>query len=288
MQAALAIRVMLEADLQAAIRDSQFVLHYQPQVDSKGRSTGAEALVRWQHPERGLVFPDRFISLSEQTGLILPLGSWVLETACRQLVAWAARRETSHLTLAVNVSAYQFRQADFVDQVVATLDRTGADPRKLKLELTESMLLDDIDVTIDKMTKLRASGLTFSLDDFGTGYSSLAYLKSLPLSQLKIDRSFVSDVQTNPNAAAIVRTIVFLAQSLNLMVIAEGVETEGQRDFLDRSGCRDFQGYLFSRPLPLAEFEVFLARRARGSIADSAEHPLVPFIAEMPRRAGNG
>lgn len=185
----------------------------------------------------------------------MPLGSWVLETACEQLSTWAKRPETAHLTMAVNVSARQFRQRDFVGQVLAALDRNAADPMKLKLELTESLLLDDVEDIITKMTALKASGVCFSLDDFGTGYSSLAYLKRLPLDQLKIDQSFVRDVLVDQNDAAIARTVVALAHSLGMGVIAEGVETEDQFLFLASHGCHAYQGYLFSRPLPPEEFE---------------------------------
>ncbi len=258
LQAAVKARASLEADLRNALRDGQFILYYQPQMDGPLGLTGAEALVRWQHPERGLVSPAEFIGLAEETGLILPLGHWVLETACAQMVAWSGRPETAHLTMAVNVSARQFRQDDFVDQVTAVLNHSGADPRKLKLELTESMLLDNVEDIIAKMTLLKASGISFSLDDFGTGYSSLSYLKRLPLSQLKIDQSFVRDVEINPNDAAIARTIVTLAKSLGLSVIAEGVETEEQRAFLSGQGCNACQGYLFGRPVPLSEFESLL------------------------------
>ncbi|MDE2259700.1 MAG: EAL domain-containing protein [Betaproteobacteria bacterium] len=260
MQAAVTLRANLEIDLREAIRKKQFILHFQAQVDSTGRLTGAEALVRWQHPRRGTVFPNEFIPLAEETGLILPLGHWVLETACAQLVAWAARTETAGLTLAVNVSARQFRHPDFVEQVQGLLGRLDANPLKLKLELTESLLLDNVDDTITKMTTLKAMGIGFSLDDFGTGYSSLSYLKRLPLDQLKIDQSFVRDVLTDPNDAAIARTIVALGQSLGLAVIAEGVETEDQRSFLAQLGCNAYQGYLFSKPLRLEEFEQFLNR----------------------------
>lgn len=259
MQSAISERASLESDLRKAVRDNQLLLHYQPQVDTDGRLTGAEALLRWHHPTRGMVFPDIFIPVAEATGMIVALGRWVLKTACEQLATWAERPETSHLSLAVNVSAGEFRQADFVQRALETVRGSGADPAKLKLELTESMLLDDIDDAIVKMQTMRQHGLSFSLDDFGTGYSSLAYLKSLPLSQLKIDRSFVTDVHTDPNAAAIAKTIVFLARSLGLTVIAEGVETEVQRHFLAENGCGDYQGYLFSRPLPLDEFERFAA-----------------------------
>lgn len=205
-----------------------------------------------------MVFPNDFIGLAEETGLILPLGHWVLETACVQMAAWADRPETAHLTLAVNVSAQQLHQADFIEQVQSILERTGADPRKLKLELTESMLLTEAEETIAKMTALKAKGIGFALDDFGTGYSSLSYLKRLPLEKLKIDRSFVRDVLTDPNDAAIAKTIVALAKSLGLAVIAEGVETEAQREFLAQHGCPAYQGYLYSRPLPLREFEAFV------------------------------
>jgi diguanylate cyclase (GGDEF)-like protein/PAS domain S-box-containing protein len=258
MQATVTAHARLEKDLRSALRDSQFVLHYQPQVYGENRLTGAEALVRWQHPERGIVFPDDFIPLAEQSGLIVPLGQAVLEMACAQLARWAKQPETKHLTLAVNVSGQQLRQPDFVAQVLGFLDRSGADPRQLKLELTESQLLTEVEDTIATMTALKDRGVRFALDDFGTGYSSLSYLKRLPLEKLKIDRTFVQDVLTDPNDAAIASTIVALAQSLSLAVIAEGVETEAQRDFLARTGCHWYQGYLFSRPLPLAAFEEYV------------------------------
>ncbi|MHB9118018.1 MAG: EAL domain-containing protein [Burkholderiales bacterium] len=260
MQAELEIRAALEADLRQGLRQNEFRLYYQPQVDSAGHLTGAEALVRWQHSERGLVSPMEFIPLAEETGLILPLGHWVLETACAQLAAWADQTETAYLTLAVNVSARQFRYPDFVEQVLAVLDNTGANPQKLKLELTESLLVDDVEDTIAKMTALKASGVGFSLDDFGTGYSSLSYLKRLPLDQLKIDQSFVRNISTDPNDAAIARTIVALAQYLDLSVIAEGVETEEQRDFLARHGCPAYQGYLFGKPVPIEAFQNLVSR----------------------------
>jgi EAL domain-containing protein (putative c-di-GMP-specific phosphodiesterase class I) len=213
--------------------------------------------VRWLHPQRGMVSPADFIPLAEDTGLILPLGHWVLETACRQLALWATQPLMQHLTVAVNVSAHQFRQSNFVEQVLALLAHTGANPHRLKLELTESMLVANVEEIIAKMLALKARGIGFSLDDFGTGYSSLSYLKRLPLDQLKIDQSFVRDVLVDPNDAAIARTIVALAQSLGLGVIAEGVETEVQRDFLATSGCHAYQGYFFSRPLPIERFEAF-------------------------------
>jgi diguanylate cyclase (GGDEF)-like protein/PAS domain S-box-containing protein len=249
MQAAVMARAALEVDLRLGLQEKQFVVHYQAQVDGSACLTGAEALVRWQHPQRGLIAPLDFIPLAESTGLILPLGRWVLETACAQLVAWASNPATAQLTLAVNVSARQFHHPDFVEQVLAILAGSSANPQKLKLELTETLLLDDLDDTIGKMHVLKEQGVGFALDDFGTGYSSMAYLKRLPLDQLKIDRSFVRDVLTDPSDAAIARTIVALGQSLGLMVIAEGVESEEQRDFLASIGCYAYQGYLFGRPV---------------------------------------
>ena len=260
MQTVVMERVALEADLREAVQKRQFVLHYQAQVVGAGHVTGAEALVRWQHPGRGMVPPAEFIPLAEETGLILPLGGWVLEAACSQLALWASRSEMAHLTVAVNVSAQQFREADFVDSVLAVLRQTGANPRRLKLELTESLLVSNVQDIIEKMHALKAKGVGFSLDDFGTGYSSLSYLRRLPLDQLKIDKSFVRDVLSDPNNAAIAKTIVALAQSLGLGVIAEGVETATQRDFLANSGCNAYQGYFFSRPLPIAGFELFVQR----------------------------
>jgi diguanylate cyclase (GGDEF)-like protein/PAS domain S-box-containing protein len=258
MQAVVTARAELETDMRRALQQQEFLLHYQPQVDNNGLATGAEVLVRWQHPRRGMVPPGDFIHLAEESGLILPLGQWVMQTACAQLVDWAARPDMAHLTLAVNVSAHQFRQADFVQQVLALVQETGANPHRLKLELTESLLLDDVEDIIAKMVALKAHGIAFSLDDFGTGYSSLYYLKRLPLYQLKIDRSFVRDVLTDPHDAAIARAIVALAQNLGLSVIAEGVETQAQRAFLAEQGCLAFQGYLFSKPVTLPEFEAWL------------------------------
>ncbi|SPE19958.1 conserved hypothetical protein [Burkholderiales bacterium] len=269
MQAAVTAHVVLEKDLRNAVREGQFVVHYQVQVDEDGQPTGAEALVRWQHPQRGLVFPDAFIALAEETGLILPLGQWVLESACAQLAKWSGASDFAHLSLAVNISARQLHQSDFVGQVQAILDRTGIDPGKLKLELTESLFVGNMEDTIAKMSALSAKGVHFVLDDFGTGYSSLYYLKRLPLKCLKIDRSFVADVLTDANDAAIARTIVALAQNLNLAVVAEGVETREQQEVLARYGCKEYQGYLFSRPLPLKEFEQYAARLQRELLASS-------------------
>ncbi|MDH4446008.1 MAG: EAL domain-containing protein [Acidovorax sp.] len=249
-QAAASERSALEAAIRQGIGREEFVLHFQPVVNERGAVQGAEALVRWQHPQRGMVAPGEFIPLAEQTSLILPLGRLVLSMACRQLARWASAgvQPAASWTVAVNVSAREFRQADYVDQVKAVLQETGADPRRLKLELTESLLLHDVEESILKMQVLRALGVGFSLDDFGTGYSSLSYLKRLPLDQLKIDQSFVRDVLTDPNDATIACTIIALARSLGLDVVAEGVETEGQRAFLLQNGCRKFQGYLFGRP----------------------------------------
>ncbi len=260
MQSEVTERARLETDLREALRQQQFILYYQPQLDDSGRITGAESLVRWQHPLKGLVPPDNFIPLAEETGLILPLGAWVLESACQQLARWGLDPARKALSLAVNVSAAQLHEADFVEQVMALLEKTGANPHRLKLELTESNLIGDIEDSIDKMRRLRIVGVGFALDDFGTGYSSLAYLKRLPLEQLKIDRSFVRDVLTDPNDAAIARTVVALADSLGLSVIAEGVETEEQRVFLVENGCSDYQGFLFSPALPIDQFEAYMLR----------------------------
>ena len=260
MQTEVSAHAALEADLREALSQQQFLLYYQPQVVGTGRITGVEALVRWQHPKRGLVSPAEFIPLAEETGLIVAIGQWVLETACAQMAAWAHQPELSQLTVAVNVSAVQFRQSDFVGSVLSTLARTQANPQRLKLELTESMLVDNVEAIIAKMGELKASGVTFSLDDFGTGYSSLAYLKRLPLDQLKIDQGFVRNIVTDANDAAIARMVVALAESMGLVVIAEGVELQAQASFLAHLGCHAYQGYLFSKPLPAGAFEAF----ARG------------------------
>jgi len=257
-QAAVSVGATLKHDLRQGVLGNQFLLYFQPQMDDHQHITGVEALVRWQHPQRGLVLPSEFIPLAEETGLIQALGQWVLTMACAQLSHWAMRPATAHLTLAINISALQFRQPDFVGQVIAALERAGADPKKLKLELTESVMLDDVEGMIEKMATLTAHGVGLSLDDFGTGYSSLSYLKRLPLGQLKIDKSFIRDVLTNPNDAAIACTVLTLGHTLGLTVIAEGVETQAQREFLGEHGCHGFQGYLFSRPMPLKEFELHL------------------------------
>ncbi|MGA9666178.1 MAG: EAL domain-containing protein [Gallionella sp.] len=260
MQRALEARAALEADLRHALERQQFRLYYQIQVDRMLHQLGAEALLRWDHPERGLIAPMQFIPLAEETGLIVPIGLWVLETACAQLNAWQHSTLTCDLTIAVNVSAKQFRQPDFVFQMQRVLQESGAKPSHLKLELTESTVLENVEDTISKMRELKLLGVSFSMDDFGTGYSSLQYLKRLPLDQIKIDRSFVRDITTDPNDAAIVQTIIAMSEALGLNVMAEGVETNEQHEFLDRHRCHAFQGYLFSKPVPLDEFERLLKR----------------------------
>jgi diguanylate cyclase (GGDEF)-like protein/PAS domain S-box-containing protein len=261
MQAVVTARADLEADLRAALAQDEFLLHYQPQMNHTGQAVGVEALVRWEHPQRGRVSPGEFIPVAEDTGLILPLGRWVLNTACKLLATWQADPALAHLTMAVNVSSRQFRHADFVDDVARVLAITGAPPGRLKLELTESLLVEDMETTIATMEALRAHGVGFALDDFGTGYSSLSYLKRMPLDQLKIDQSFVRDLLTDPNDAAIVNTIIGLSRSLGLEVIAEGVESVEQRDLLGSAGCRFYQGYLFSPALSAEALLRFLHDR---------------------------
>jgi diguanylate cyclase (GGDEF)-like protein/PAS domain S-box-containing protein len=253
MQATVAAHTELETDMRHGLASHEFALHYQIQVDIEGVIVGTEALARWNHPTRGMVSPAHFIPLAEESGLILPLGRWVLETACTQLVAWSKEAATAHWTLAVNVSASQFVQADFVTSVISAVEKAGANPYLLKLELTESILVNDVEDVIAKMNALKARGVSFSLDDFGIGYSSLSHLKRLPLAQLKIDQSFVREVLTDPSDAMIARTVVALGHSLGLKVVAEGVETVQQRDFLADVGCDTFQGYYFGRPVPAAK-----------------------------------
>ena len=250
--------VIFEEDMRKAVFDKQFRLYYQAQVKSKSEVTGVEALLRWQHPTRGWVSPAELIATAEKTGLILPLGLWVLETACTQLAVWANQAATANLTMAVNVTARQFQQGDFVEQVIAVLERTGANPLLLKLELTESVLVTDVESVIVKMNLLKAKGISFSLDDFGTGYSSLSDLKRLPLSQLKIAQELVRDILIDPNDMGIARMVIALADSMGLTAIAEGVETEAQRDFLEMLGCTRYQGFLFCSPVPIEAFEAFM------------------------------
>ncbi|KXS31415.1 MAG: Diguanylate cyclase/phosphodiesterase with PAS/PAC sensor(S) [Candidatus Gallionella acididurans] len=258
MQASITDRVELENELRKALDRLQFQLYYQIQMDSSNQPLGAEALIRWIHPLRGMISPAQFIPLAEETGLILPIGLWVLETACAQLKTWQQLDFTRDLVLAVNVSAKQFRQSGFAAEVRDVVQRHGIKPSLLKLELTEGMLLENIEDAIATMSTLNEIGIQFSLDDFGTGFSSLQYLKRLPLDQLKIDQSFVRDIATDNSDKAIVRTIIAMAQSLGMAVIAEGVETEQQRQLLLENGCVHYQGYLFSKPVPLDEFEALL------------------------------
>lgn len=261
MQNTVNARAALEDELHDALEQQQFHLYFQIQVDDKHRPLGAEALIRWEHPEHGLVFPDQFIPLAEETDMILPIGQWVLETACGQIKAWEKDALTRDLALAVNVSAMQFCQADFVDQIRSLVQRHAINPQLLKLELTESMLLENIEDTIVTMSALKEFGVRFSLDDFGTGYSSLQYLKRLPLDQLKIDQSFIRNIAVDSSDKAIVGTIITMAMSLHIGVIAEGVETEEQRQILWNKGCEHYQGYLFGRPMPIEQFEELLQQR---------------------------
>jgi diguanylate cyclase (GGDEF)-like protein/PAS domain S-box-containing protein len=262
LQQAISAQATLEADMRQGLARNEFALYLQPQVDTHQQTLGFEALLRWSHPSHGMVSPARFIPLAEQSGFILELGQWVLQQACRILAQWHQSESTRHLSLAVNVSAKQFRSAGFVDDCLSTLAATGAPASCLELELTESMLVDDVDSVIAKMTLLKQKGVRFSLDDFGTGYSSLSYLQKLPLDQLKIDQSFVRGLLTDSNNTAIVRAIVMLAHSLGMRVIAEGVETSEQRALLHHNGCTHFQGYLFARPLGPAELRAYLVQIA--------------------------
>jgi len=255
MQVALAQRSHLDSALRVAQERREFMLYYQLQIDGAGRAIGAEALLRWQHPKLGMVSPAQFIPVAEENGTILPIGLWVLETACAQLALWQVDPHLCHLSIAVNVSSRQFREPDFVAHVCKVLEKTAIRPHLLKLELTESIVLDNVEESIVKMNALKTLGLKFSMDDFGTGYSSLSYLSRLPMDQLKIDQSFVRDITTDKNDAAIVHTIISMAQGLGLEVIAEGVETQAQRDFLEYRGCLTYQGYLYARPLPVDQLE---------------------------------
>jgi diguanylate cyclase (GGDEF)-like protein/PAS domain S-box-containing protein len=258
MQSLVSRRASIEADLRRALRNEEFVLHYQPQVFANGELKGFEALLRWQHPDRGLILPVEFISLAEETGLIVPISEWVLLQACQTLVKWSEYPATAALSLAVNISIRHFRLSNFAETIKTLIEETGANPYRIKLELTESMLVDEVDLAISKMNELKALGLRFSLDDFGTGYSSLSYLGNLPIDELKIDRSFFINRSTQEKDAAIIRTIAVLAQSLQLELIAEGVENQEQQAFLDAHGCHIYQGFLFGRPLTEAESDAYL------------------------------
>ncbi|HEY8158864.1 MAG TPA: EAL domain-containing protein [Methylobacter sp.] len=277
MQEALNLRASLETDLRNALDRNELSLHYQVQVDELGQPVGAEALVRWAQSERGMLSPAEFIPLAEETGLILPIGHWILQQGCNTLVDWAKYPETRELKLAVNVSSKQLGQPDFVEQVCAMLAETGANPALLKLEITESVVLDNVEDTIIKMHAIRGLGITFSMDDFGTGYSSLSYLQKLPLEQLKIDQSFVKNMVFNNHDSAIIRTILALGRNLGINVIAEGVETEAQRDLLISYGCPEFQGYLFGQPVPANAFKQNLLTRQSKS---SSLHNTMENVAE--------
>lgn len=271
MQADVTVRNEIEDDLRRAIAEGHFMVYYQAQTsDEGGQVVGAEALLRWQHPQRGMIPPNRFIPIAEETGLIVPIGDWVLKTACAQLVSWATDPRTAGLTLAVNVSASQFRQPDFVAHVLSIVELSGIQSSRLKLELTESMLVKDIDDVIQKMMALKARGIGLSLDDFGTGFSSLSYLKRLPLDQLKIDQDFVRDLLTDSKNQTIARALISLGGDLGLSVIAEGVETESQHAWLRDNGCHLFQGFLFSKPVPVDEFEALVNRSSAMSQCDPA------------------
>lgn len=260
LQSDTAERSELDRDLRAAIREQQFVLYYQPQLNGAGRVIGAELLIRWQHPQRGLLAPGEFIDHAENTGLIIPIGQWVLEQTAAQLRRWKDDPLFGDLGLAVNISQKQFSQSSFVAEILGLIERHGIDARRLELELTETLIVHDMEDLTRKMTALVEHGVRFSLDDFGTGFSSLSHLKRLPLSKLKIDRSFICDVLTDANSETIVRTVIALGQSMGMTVIAEGVETEAQRRFLADNGCTQFQGYLLGRPMPLADFSTFVQR----------------------------
>jgi diguanylate cyclase (GGDEF)-like protein/PAS domain S-box-containing protein len=260
MQVEIDRRSQLETDLSLAVVLGQLELFYQPQIDSAGRTAGVEGLLRWRHAQRGLVPPGDFIPLAEASGLIVPIGYWALEAACATLARWAGEAHTRALQVAVNVSAQQFRQPDFVARVERILASSGADPQRLKLELTESAVLADVDASIEKMLEIKALGVSLSMDDFGTGYSSLSYLALLPIDQLKIDQSFVRNLPGAAKDESIARTIISLGRELSVNVVAEGVETAAQHAFLAAHGCHGYQGYLFSRPLPIAELEAFLRR----------------------------
>jgi diguanylate cyclase (GGDEF)-like protein/PAS domain S-box-containing protein len=258
MQVNVAARHALEDDLHQAIDQQHFQLYYQPQVNDKLKIVAAEALIRWAHPINGMILPDQFIPVAEETGLIEPIGQWILESACAQLKIWEADPKTAQLTLSVNISARQFRQTHFVEEVELILENTGASANKLKLELTESLILDNIEDSIQKILTLQKMGIEFSLDDFGTGYSSLSHLKRLPLTQLKIEKSFIQDIGLDKDDETIVQTIIGMAHTLNIEVVAEGIEKQEQHQFLIKNNCKLFQGHLFGKPMPIESFNQLL------------------------------
>ena len=270
MQAAVEMRSSLEESMKRALPQQQFMLLYQAQTDDTGKIVGAEVLLRWQHPTNGLILPDDFIHIAEETGLIVPIGLWVLKSACHQLKIWEQEPGKDHLHIAVNVSARQFQQADFVEQIIGILKSTDINPARLTLELTESMVLDSTPETIRKMQVLKKTGLKFAMDDFGTGHSSLSSLKKLPLDQLKIDQMFIRDITENNDAAIIVQTIIAMAHNLCMEVIAEGVETKMQKDFLIQHHCVSFQGYFFGKPMPIKEFEQALSQNPSDRRSENA------------------
>ena len=265
----------VELELRNALIRGELLLHYQPQVAGDGKVIGAEALVRWKHPVRGLVPPNDFIPLAEASGLMIPIGDWVLRSACVQLARWQANPASAHVTLAVNVSASQFAESNFVRRVVDIVRETGVRISLLKLELTESMLAEDIDDVVRKMSELKSHGVRFSLDDFGTGFSSLNYLRQLPIDQLKIDQSFVRNILRSSEDATIAKTVVALGQSLGLDVIAEGVETSEHRRFLADMGCTSYQGYFFARPLTSVDFDAFVAKADAAAVQTADVEPCV-------------
>ncbi|MGK4341801.1 putative bifunctional diguanylate cyclase/phosphodiesterase [Ectopseudomonas oleovorans] len=260
LQSDTAERSELDRDLRAAVRERQFVLYYQPQLNDANRVIGAELLIRWQHPQRGLLAPGEFIDHAENTGLIIPIGLWVLEQTAARLRQWKDDPLFGDLGLAVNISQKQFSQSSFVAEILGLIEHHGIDAQRLELELTETLIVRDMEDLTRKMVALVEHGVRFSLDDFGTGFSSLSHLKRLPLSKLKIDRSFICDVLTDANSETIVRTVIALGQSMGMTVIAEGVETEAQHRFLADNGCTQFQGYLLGRPMPLVDFSTFVQR----------------------------
>ncbi len=263
MQSDFKVRHTLELELSNALLKGELKLYYQPQVEQGGSTIGAEALTRWRHSSLGIIAPEVFIPLAEKSDLILHIGKHVLSAACNQLASWAQNEATAHLTLSVNISVKQFQHHDFVPQIVSLIEETKIDARRLQLEITESIFAHDLEDIMAKMTQLKAYGVRLSLDDFGTGYSSLAYVKNLPLDELKIDKSFIKDVLTSVSAATITKMIISLAHELNIAIIAEGVETNEQRQFLIDNGCHNFQGYLYSTPLPINEFNTFVLNKGK-------------------------